>query len=241
VPDRQDQSDLLAAQLATLGAALAFFLAACGLLAMNYGFAIGFLIGAIALWVAAHYFPKLALLKFQWPLVLADERQREYWSVFRFASYAAVISSVILSAIFGSIFYIFELRSELRRSEARQEIRHLTSDQKERLRKGMQLNADENYSFQLNTVPSCDECEQFAEELRAFINTIPGWKTAGAPLIFPLQVPRRGLWIVSREQDHLAAVDKLNKAFGDAGLPLTRSNEEVQPGTFLILIGRPGA
>jgi hypothetical protein len=51
--DRQDQSDLLAAQLATGGAGLAFLLAAIGFLFVNYGIAIGIFAGAILLFVAA--------------------------------------------------------------------------------------------------------------------------------------------------------------------------------------------
>jgi hypothetical protein len=241
VSDRQDQSDLFTAQLATAGAGIGFFLAAAGFWFVSYGVAIGFLVGAVTLFYAAHSFEKLAAVKLQWPLALAEGRQRGYWQVFRTTMFASAALTLILSGAFWSLFYIFELKRELKISESRQEIRHLTSDQKQRLQQGLQLSPNENYTFQLNSMPSCDECEQFAEELRTFFNTIPGWKAGGGPLIFAQQRPRRGLWLVSRDEEkHSVPVEKISKAFDGAGVALIHSSEEVQPATFVILVARPG-
>jgi hypothetical protein len=91
-------------------------------------------------------------------------------------------------------------------------------------------------------MPSCDECEQFAEEIRIFLNSIPGWHAGGGPLIFA-QTPGQmhGLLMVSKEEDQTVKipVQKLRKAFDDGGAPLTYINEETQPGTFVILVARP--
>lgn len=119
--------------------------------------------------------------------------------------------------------------------------RHLLPDQKQRIRVGLALGPDESFGFQINSMPSCDECEQFAEEIRDFFNTIPGWQAGGGPLIFPQDRPRRNLLLVARDQDHLAIVDKIYNAFADGGVRLVRSNEELQPGTFVILVARPGS
>jgi hypothetical protein len=121
-----------------------------------------------------------------------------------------------------------------------QEGRHLDSGQKAIMKTTLKLGIDEHYDFQINSAPSCDECELFAEELREFFNTIPGWQTTGGPLIFP--APHlRGLKIVCREQEkNLPIVKRVEQAFADAGLPLEQSSEDVQAGTFIVLVARIG-
>jgi hypothetical protein len=142
----------------------------------------------------------------------------------------------VVATIAPTSIYIYSTAPERIQSD----IRHLTTDQKDRMRPILRLDPTETYSLQVNSMPNCDECEQFAEEVRAFLNTIPGWKAGGSGLIFA-QPPRRGLWLVANEaEQHLRPVDKLFKAFEDAGVPLRRSNEGVAPGTFVILIARQG-
>src|SRR5262249_44208814 len=117
---------------------------------------------------------------------------------------ALVIAAVAVTAPASVYFYLTAPESH----QPLPEIRHLRSDLKDRMRRELALNIDETYSFELNSMPSCDECEQFAEEIRTFVNTIPGWKVSGGPLIFA-QPPRRGLWLIANESDqHLRPVDK---------------------------------
>jgi hypothetical protein len=238
MPDRQDQSDLFSAQLATGGAGIAFFLAAIGLAPTNYGLTIGFLIGAIVLFFASHHFHKLAMLKLQWPLTFSEQQQRGYWRVFTAASVGAAMLSIVLSAIFGMTFYIFDLRKEIKIYEAKLEIRHLRSEGKDRMRRALALGPNEIYELQVNSAPGCDECEQFAEEIRIFLNTIPGWKAGGGPLIFP-QPPRRGLWLVAADLTS-RPVELLFKAFEGGGVPLTRETEGAVPNIPVILVARQG-
>jgi hypothetical protein len=136
------------------------------------------------------------------------------------------------------------LKEELRdaRSQNEGQIgRHLSKDQRARMTVNLRLAPDEKYAFQVNSSPSCDECELFAEEIREFLNTIPGWEVSGSPLIFA-QPFRRGLRIISREDEkHIPPVEKLNKAFSDSGLLLIHESENaLERGGFVIVIGRPG-
>jgi hypothetical protein len=119
--------------------------------------------------------------------------------------------------------------------------RHLSGDQKTRLRSALRLEEGEKKALQINSAPSCDECEQFAEELRDFFNTVPGWEGGGGPIIFA--GPRlRGFKIVCREDEKsLPIIKKVEGAFTDAGFPLEQSSEDVQSQTFVILVGRVGS
>jgi hypothetical protein len=118
-------------------------------------------------------------------------------------------------------------------------IRTLHPDQKERMRPLLGLAASEHYSLQINSNPNCDECEQFAEDIRDFINTVPGWTAGGGPLNLFGSKYRYGVWIVSRpDEKDSAPVQKIDKAFRDAGIPLEPDTEDFPKGTFVIVIAR---
>ncbi len=99
------------------------------------------------------------------------------------------------------------------------EERHLTDDQKTRIREALRLSPDENYHVDFNSLPNCDECEDFAEELREFVATIPGWKIGGGPAMFWDNGPRLiGLELACRQDEKdFPAQTKLKKAFDSAG------------------------
>jgi len=117
--------------------------------------------------------------------------------------------------------------------------RHLDDEQRIRMKKALKLSPDENYEFQINSAPSCDECELFAQELRDFFNIAPGWTAGGGPIIFPM--PRlHGLVLLSVGDGKItAAVQKIKMAFSSAGMPLEYRSDGVQPGSFVILVARP--
>lgn len=238
--DRQDQSDQLAAQLAAASVAVALFSIAVGIWSVNGGVAVGFIIGAIALFAISCNFIKLTHFELQKPFTISVIPQRGYWKAFVLAVTGAILLSATVSTILGLVTYTFELKRNLQEEVSRHEIRHLNDGQKVRLRRDLELGSDEQFFFQINSMPSCDECEQFAEELREFFNSIPGWKTLGGPLIFPAP-PRRGLWFIVNDADqHLKPVEKIFKAFEDAGISLKRSSDGTSTGTFVILVARPG-
>ncbi|WP_257164762.1 hypothetical protein [Bradyrhizobium sp. SRS-191] len=115
--------------------------------------------------------------------------------------------------------------------------RHLDNSQKERLRANLKLSSDEHYAFQINRVPSCDECEQFAEELRNFFDSIPGLRAAGGPLIFASRYPR-GISFVTNGKGGVGSA-KLFSAMQDAGMiPARETESQMKDGDFVVLIGR---
>jgi hypothetical protein len=238
----ENQSELVTFQYSVWGAALAFVLAGAGFIFVSYGVAIGLIAGAIFLFACAQNFHNLARLKLAWPLAVAEQPLRGHWEVFRFATITALLLTAIVSSISSTAIYIFELRRDLATSEARQQVRHLREDQKERIRRGMALNPNEKYDLlQVNSLPSCDECERFGDEIRIFINTIPGWTAGGGPLMWAApQELHNGLWLMATDEDRkMIPVKKINNAFSDGGLPLQQRSDGVYPGLVVLFVGRP--
>jgi hypothetical protein len=235
-----EHRDLLPFRYNVGAAALAFVLAAVAVFFVSYGLAIGFTFGAIFLYACAHNFHRLAHVRLAWPLELAANPLRGEWEVFRFATIVALVLAGLVASLSSITIYIFELKKDLAISEASQDTRHLGADQKDRIRRDMALNPTENYYFQVNSLNSCDECEKFAEEIRAFINTLPGWKAGGGPLMFPSpEAWHHGLWLFAADKDaHTPPVEKVAKSFADAGLPLEQTSDGVNPGLFVVFIGR---
>lgn len=194
--------------------------------------------------MAAHNCQRLAALKLQWPFVLAESPQRGYWEAFRLSAIAAVILTVFLSTVLGEAFYIAELRQQLGASVSsvsRNEIRHLSPDQRTRMRVALQMPPTEAYSFEINSLPNCDECEQLAEEIREFISSIPGWKAGGSTVIFP-QPFHQGVHLFARaDENHSLPIEKIYKAFSIAGISLICDTyNQMPPGMFTIVVARAG-
>jgi hypothetical protein len=118
--------------------------------------------------------------------------------------------------------------------------RHLEAAQKERMRASLKLKPDERYEFQIDTSPSCDECEQFAEELRTFFSSIPGLQASGGPLIFAANYSRGVQFVTNGKSGASPGGSKLLAALQDAGIIVTQRPEPpMKDGDFTILIGRP--
>ena len=100
-------------------------------------------------------------------------------------------------------------------------VRHLTSDGKAKMAPGLRLGQDERYSVEINSVPNCESCEDYAEELRQFFKTIPGWKVGGSTITFSdPTAPRTGLQLVLSDKASPTLDTKLIEAFGAAGISL---------------------
>src|SRR6202008_707515 len=83
-----------------------------------------------------------------------------------------------------------------------QQERHLIQQQKDRLRVGLLLPVNESHTVEFNSVPNCDECEEYAQEFREFVSSLPGWKAGGSTLIFSRPY-ERGLKLFTND-DQLA-------------------------------------
>jgi len=115
--------------------------------------------------------------------------------------------------------------------------RHLTPQQKDRLRAALVLPVDENHVIEFNSVPNCEECEDYAEEFREFISSLPGWKSKGSTLIFSRPY-ERGLKLFT-SSDYLA--NKLTTAFDSASISLPRDPERssfAAPTEAIIVVAR---
>jgi len=117
--------------------------------------------------------------------------------------------------------------------------RHLSDDKKISMAAKLQLDPNETYSVEFNSASNCDECEEFAEEIREFINKLNGWKATGGTTIFG-SARERGIKIVVRTiDDKLKAATLIHDAFENAGIPTIWNYYEQQPGgTFTVLIAR---
>ena len=106
---------------------------------------------------------------------------------------AVLISSVALSAVAWRIidaFYqeriaVLQTMAQNRSAPFATAARHLKPEQRARLAEALQLNPNEKFNIQINSIPNCEECEDYAQELREFFNGIRGWSAGGSVLIFP--------------------------------------------------------
>jgi hypothetical protein len=75
--------------------------------------------------------------------------------------------------------------------------RHLTEEQKTRLAAALKLPDNQTAYVDVNSATSCADCEEYAQELRDFIGSIPGWRADGGPA-FDTNANLRGLKIYTR-------------------------------------------
>ncbi len=114
--------------------------------------------------------------------------------------------------------------------------RHLSNDQKARMAAELRLAPNENYSVEINCIPNCDECADYADQLRGFIGRVPGWK-AGSNTSASHFSFRYGLKIITRaDEKNLPAPQKLTKAFEVAGIALEHEEEDLPKELHQILI-----
>jgi hypothetical protein len=118
--------------------------------------------------------------------------------------------------------------------------RHLSGDQKNRMIQSLKLSPDESYSIQINSLPNCDECEVYAQELRDLVQSIPRWKAGGSALLFTdPNAPRTGLQLILSDKAMPDVGKKLLAAFAAADVPLTpRPSEAFQQLDAVIVVAR---
>lgn len=124
--------------------------------------------------------------------------------------------------------------------------RHLTDEQRSRIRAALKLEASEKYQdvgkYQINSVQECEECAIYAEEIRETINSVPGWRFGGGALLFPAdgRPPLVGLTIITRPEESAAPPAlKIEKAFADAAIDLPSTlAEDMENGGVIVIVGR---
>jgi hypothetical protein len=96
------------------------------------------------------------------------------------------------------------------------------------------------YELISNSVPNCDPCEEYAQALRDFVGTIPGWKSGGGVITFAGSSRRQGLELVDNNNAHPDLMKKIIAAFSSAGIPLKQISSEQLPQSLdaIIVISR---
>jgi hypothetical protein len=146
---------------------------------------------------------------------------------------------IFLAAIFFAGFLAWRDERVTRLSGERRTAntaRHLTDDQKVRMAEQMRLSPDENYVVEFNSVPNCDECEDYAQELREFVGTLPGWKAGGDVITFAGSANRTGLRLFANSKSSPKMVQKIVSAFVSASIPLPEDTPEVYQGLDAIIV-----
>ncbi|WP_026607950.1 hypothetical protein [Methylocapsa acidiphila] len=162
--------------------------------------------------------------------------------------YQTLTLNAFILAFFYSGFAVWsdEHEARIKSEEVFQRIptRMLKPSQRSRMEPLLNLDLAQSYSLEVNSVPNCDECEQFAENIREFFNSIPGWKASGSVAFCCPPFPSgHGLYLLTKEEEkHSELAEKLFQAFEAGGALLTReSNPGASKGTLMILVARTGA
>lgn len=116
--------------------------------------------------------------------------------------------------------------------------RVLTSDQQAQMRPI--LEGAPNYVIQINSIASCEECEDYAVELRRFFSSLRGWSVNGGPLIFPIEPQLRNGITFSPDIAHDDLALTIVKAFNAAHVEIARTTpQKLSSGmSALILVGK---
>ncbi len=95
------------------------------------------------------------------------------------------------------------------------------------------------YKIEINSVPNCEECEDYAQELRELVGQIPGWKSGGSVLTFGGYPYRMGLKLFRNKKSSVQVTQKLAAAFASASIPMTEDPpEEYQEPDAIIVVAR---
>jgi hypothetical protein len=96
--------------------------------------------------------------------------------------------------------------------------RHLTSEERVRLVTGLRAAGGIDQGIEINSASNCDECEEYAQELRDAINSVSGWKATGGTTIFGSAAIRGVRFNVGSLESRAEPIVKLAKAFEGAKL-----------------------
>lgn len=102
--------------------------------------------------------------------------------------------------------------------------RHLTANQKTKMEPVLVLARAEKHAIQIFSSPNCDECEDYAQELRDFFNAIPGWEATGSTTVFAgPKIPKFEIYLIANE-DNLSEplLQRITAAFSAASIPLVQ-------------------
>jgi hypothetical protein len=98
-------------------------------------------------------------------------------------------------------------------------VRQLTGEERVRLVTSLRGAGGTDQSVEINSASNCDECEEYAHELRDAINSVSGWKATGGTTIFGSAAIRGIRFDVRSLDKRPQAIIKLGAAFEAAKIP----------------------
>jgi hypothetical protein len=125
--------------------------------------------------------------------------------------------------------------------QAANSARHLLPQQGSRLAAKLGAEQDEHFMIEFNSVQNCDECEEYAQELRDFLNAIRGFKSGGGVIAFSVDTKyRQGLHLIVSEEYAATLTDRILSAFDAADIPLLLGDPEKLYGdtNAIVVVGR---
>jgi hypothetical protein len=119
--------------------------------------------------------------------------------------------------------------------------RHLKNEERVQLITSLRASGGANQSVEINSASNCDECEEYAQELREVIGSVPGWKVTGGTTIFG-NASIRGIRLYVRSLANRAqAAMNLAAAFDAANIQFDWIEDESLQRVgyeYLILVAR---
>jgi hypothetical protein len=164
---------------------------------------------------------------------------------------AAVLSCVVWKvvdilyseriAVLEATIQNLQSRSGSDNTERKSAVRHLNPQQRTRLAAKLRTGQDEKFYVEFNSVPSCEECEDYADEFRNLFNSLHGWKSGGGVITFLVpQNDRIGLHLIVSSDYVTALNERLLSAFDYSEIPLQPDPPEKLPDGLhaIVVVGK---
>lgn len=116
--------------------------------------------------------------------------------------------------------------------------RHLRNEDRIQLITTLRSSNDVNQSVEINSASNCDECEEYAQELREAIGSIPGWRASGGTTIFGSAATRGIRFLVFSLEKRPNEFIKLAAAFDAAQIRFEWIEDKTLSGYNYILVAR---
>jgi hypothetical protein len=105
------------------------------------------------------------------------------------------------------------------------------------LRPILETAATQNSVIQINSIPNCEECEDYGVELRKFFGSLQGWAVNGGVLIFPFDPQLRDGIHLTVDADHHELARRLTEAFDTAHIAITQAApQKLNAGLHVVIL-----
>jgi len=191
-----------------------------------WGFAISCLGAALTAWL---YAGDLRRIRFR--LVKTDGRAEvisaELW---------LVIGMILIAIVVPLIIQMYSAKTV---SPDISQARHLGIEERAALLADLRSQGADRYRFEVISASGCDECEEYAEELREAFSSVPGWSAEGGMAIFGSAAVRGIKLLVRSTGERPTIAKKIGSALTAAKVKFEWSQDgNVSPEGANLLIAR---